>query len=105
MFCFTTACVLIYCPSVAGREPHAHLLPLLAIPHPASLRHFVNYFVPLSERMFDLHQKADAEGRANEAKMWDVLIGQIWTGLAGYCWGTRDLTQVRLHTCASFPIY
>ena len=55
--------------------------------------------------MFDLHQKADAEGRANEAKMWDVLIGQIWTGLAGYCWGTRDLTQVRLHTCASFPIY
>ncbi|KAF8515453.1 NUC173-domain-containing protein [Gautieria morchelliformis] len=77
----------------AGREPHAHLLPLLAIPHPAPLGHFVAYFVPLSERMFDLHQKADAEGRANEAKMWDVLIAQIWTGLVGYCWGTRDLTQ------------
>ncbi|KAF8586684.1 NUC173-domain-containing protein [Ramaria rubella] len=78
---------------IAGREPHAHLLPLLVVSHPAPLDHFVGYFVPLSERMFDLHQKADAEGRANEAKMWDVLIGQVWTGLVGYCWGTRDLSK------------
>jgi Ribosomal RNA-processing protein 12, HEAT repeats len=89
-------CILKFLSS-PGREPHAHLLPLLPIPHPAPLGHFVEYFVPLSERMFDLHQKADAERRANEAKMWDVLLGQIWTGLVGYCWGTRDLIQVRLY--------
>ncbi|KIJ49356.1 hypothetical protein M422DRAFT_59161 [Sphaerobolus stellatus SS14] len=77
----------------AGAEPHAYLLPLLVIPHPSPLTHFVNYFVPLSERMFDLNQTADVEGRANEAKMWDVLIGQIWTGLVGYCYNTRDLPE------------
>lgn len=46
--------------------------------------------------MFDLYQKAETEGRANEAKMWDVLIGQIWAGLVGYCYNTRDLPEVRL---------
>ncbi|KAF8650444.1 hypothetical protein AX16_005247 [Volvariella volvacea WC 439] len=77
----------------AGLEPRAFLLPLLAKPHPSPLSHFVSYFVPLSERMFDAQQKAEADGRASEAKVWEVLITQIWSGLSGYCHGTRDLKQ------------
>ncbi|KAI0332309.1 NUC173-domain-containing protein [Cubamyces sp. BRFM 1775] len=77
----------------AGREPRAFLLPLLAQPHPSPLAHFVSYFVPLTERMFDLHTTAEAEGRQSEAKVWSVLVEQIWMGLPGYCWGTVDLKQ------------
>jgi ribosomal RNA-processing protein 12 len=79
----------------AGREPRAFLLPLLAQPHPAPLAHFVGYFVPLSERMFDLQAAADAAGRAAEAKLWAVLIGQIWAGLPGYCAAAPDIAEVR----------
>ncbi|THU95393.1 ribosomal RNA-processing protein 12 [Dendrothele bispora CBS 962.96] len=75
----------------ASREPRAFLLPLLAQPHPSPLSHFVSYFVPLSERMFDLQQKADQEGRESEAKLWSVLVAQIWTGFFAYCHGTTDL--------------
>ncbi|EIW63581.1 NUC173-domain-containing protein [Trametes versicolor FP-101664 SS1] len=77
----------------AGREPRAYLLPLLAQPHSSPLGHFVNYFVPLTERMFDLQTTAEAEGRQSEAKVWSVLVEQIWMGLPGYCWGTVDLKQ------------
>ncbi|KII92412.1 hypothetical protein PLICRDRAFT_172507 [Plicaturopsis crispa FD-325 SS-3] len=77
----------------AGREPRAFLLPLLAQPHPAPLGHFVSYFVPLSERMFDLQQKAETEGRQSEAKVWSVLVAQIWTGFSGYCYATADLKE------------
>lgn len=45
--------------------------------------------------MFDLQQKADNEGRQSEAKVWSVLVAQIWTGLAGYCHATLDLSEVR----------
>ncbi|KAF7428290.1 hypothetical protein PC9H_007511 [Pleurotus ostreatus] len=77
----------------AGREPRAYILPLLAQPHPSPLGHFVSYFVPLSERMFDLQQKAETEGRQSEAKVWSVLVSQIWSGLAGYCHASVDLPQ------------
>ncbi|PIL36261.1 hypothetical protein GSI_01923 [Ganoderma sinense ZZ0214-1] len=77
----------------AGREPRAFLLPLLAQPHPSPLGHFLAYFVPLTERMFDLQSTAESEGRQSEAKVWRVLIEQIWVGLPGYCWGTPDLKQ------------
>ncbi|EPQ57690.1 hypothetical protein GLOTRDRAFT_37808 [Gloeophyllum trabeum ATCC 11539] len=77
----------------AGREPRAFLLPLLAHPHPSPLAHFVAYFVPLSERMFDYQQRAEGEGRAAEAKLWSVLVAQVWAGLVGYCWGTVDLRE------------
>ncbi|KAF7306090.1 rRNA processing protein [Mycena chlorophos] len=76
-----------------GREPRAYLLPLLPQPHPSPLAHFVSYFVPLSERMFALQQAAEAEDRQSQAKLWSVLIGQIWTGLVGYCYATSDLKQ------------
>ncbi|KAI9509733.1 NUC173-domain-containing protein [Russula earlei] len=77
----------------AGREPRAFLLPLLAQPHPSPLRHFVSYFVPLSERMFNLKQKAESESRPSEAKMWAVLISQVWAGLPGYCWAKADTEE------------
>ncbi|KAJ7200710.1 armadillo-type protein [Mycena rebaudengoi] len=76
-----------------GREPRAYLLPLLSQPHPSPLSHFVSYFVPLSERMFGLQQTAEAEDRQSQAKLWSVLIAQIWTGLIGYCWATPDLKE------------
>jgi ribosomal RNA-processing protein 12 len=78
----------------AGGEPRAYLLPLLTQPHPSPLGHFISYFVPLSERMFDLQQAAESEGRASEAKVWSVLIGQIWAGLVGYCHAPIDLKEV-----------
>lgn len=45
--------------------------------------------------MFELQQTAEMEDRQAEAKMWSVLIGQIWAGLSGYCIGTADLKGVR----------
>ncbi|KAI0051816.1 NUC173-domain-containing protein [Auriscalpium vulgare] len=75
----------------AGLDPRAFLLPMLAQPHPSPLGHFLSYFVPLSERMFNLQEKAGEEGRASESKVWAVLIAQIWAGLPGYCWGCADL--------------
>ncbi|GLB37646.1 putative NUC173-domain-containing protein [Lyophyllum shimeji] len=77
----------------AGREPRAYLLPLLPQPHPSPLSHFISYFVPLSERMFDLQTTAEAENRPSEAKVWSVLVAQIWTGFVGYCHGTPDLKE------------
>jgi ribosomal RNA-processing protein 12 len=80
----------------AGREPRAFLLPLLAQPHPSPLRHFVSYFVPLSERMFNLQQNAESENRQSEAKVWAVLIAQIWAGLPGCCWSKADTQEVAM---------
>lgn len=45
--------------------------------------------------MFDLQQAAESNGRQSEAKVWSVLVAQIWTGLAGYCYATADLKEVR----------
>lgn len=77
----------------AGREPRAFLLPLLMQPHPSLLQHFVSYFVPLSERMFNLQQNSESENRQSEAKLWTVLIAQIWAGLPGYCWAKADTQE------------
>ena len=32
----------------------------------------------------------------SEAKVWRVLVEQIWVGLPGYCWGTIDLKEVTM---------
>ncbi|KAG6903066.1 hypothetical protein C0995_006253 [Termitomyces sp. Mi166 len=77
----------------AGKEPRAFLLPLLTQSHPSPLGHFVSYFVPLSERMFDLQSNAEAEDRPSEAKVWSVLVAQIWSGFAGYCHTPPDLKE------------
>lgn len=78
----------------SGKEPRAFLLPMLSQAHSSPLSHFVAYFVPLTEHMFDLQQTAEAEGRQSEAKVWSVLVDQIWSGLHGYCYGTLDLKTV-----------
>ncbi|KZV69917.1 NUC173-domain-containing protein [Peniophora sp. CONT] len=75
----------------AGRSPRAYLLPLLTSPHPSPLSHFLSYFVPLSERMFNYQQEAEDAGRSAEAKMWGVLVAQIWAGLPAYCFAPGDL--------------
>ncbi len=92
--------LMFYVSRDAGNEPRAYLLPLLAQPHPSPLSHFVDYFVPLSERMFDLEQKAETEGRQSESKVWHVLVAQTWAGFSGYCHGTPDLDQVISRTDA-----
>ena len=69
-------------------------MPLLAQPHPSLLQHFVSYFVPLSEHMFNLQQNSESENRQSEAKLWTVLIAQIWAGLPGYCWAKADTQEV-----------
>ena len=68
---------------------------MLAQPHPSPLGHFVSYFVPLSERMFNLQSKAETDGRQSEVKVWNVLISQVWVGFAGYCHAPPDLKTVR----------
>jgi ribosomal RNA-processing protein 12 len=73
------------------KEAHAYLLPLLAspasTPHPTSLQQFIEYFVPLSERMFEYKLSAETTGGDKggaEVKMWNVLIGQVWSCFAGF---------------------
>jgi len=88
-----------------GEEPKAFLLPLLSQSHPSPLAHFIRYFVPLSEKMFDLQQTAESSGRQSEAKVWNVLMGQVWSGLVGYCWGTPDLKEVCASLEESHAIY
>lgn len=75
----------------AGSEPRAFLLPMISQPHPSPLSHFLSYFVPLSERMYNFQKKAEAEGRPAEAKVWSVLVSQVWTGFAGYCHASPDV--------------
>ncbi|KAG6850944.1 hypothetical protein H0H93_005813 [Arthromyces matolae] len=77
----------------SGKEPRAFLLPLLVQPHPSPLNHFVSYFVPLSERLFDLQATAEAEDRPSEAKVWNVIVAQIWSGFVGYCHTPPDLKE------------
>jgi len=44
--------------------------------------------------MFNLQQKAEAENRPSEAKVWSVLVAQVWAGFAGYCHAPMDLKEV-----------
>jgi ribosomal RNA-processing protein 12 len=44
--------------------------------------------------MFNLQQNAESESRQSEAKVWTVLIAQIWAGLPGYCWPKADTQEV-----------
>ncbi|KDN35834.1 hypothetical protein RSAG8_11268, partial [Rhizoctonia solani AG-8 WAC10335] len=75
------------------RDGRAYLLPLLAdnlVPRTANLRHFVSYFVPLSEKLFELQSATDKEG---ERKIWEVCINQVWNCFRGYCTGLAGLQE------------
>ncbi|KAL7421785.1 pre-rRNA processing protein [Cryptotrichosporon argae] len=84
-------------PDASGRAPRpgrAHLLPLIRTRTTNdSLAFFTNYFRPLSERVFERKVAADEAGRAAEAKVWDVIVGQIWDCLPGFCEMPRDLKE------------
>ncbi|KAG8934740.1 hypothetical protein FRC02_009321 [Tulasnella sp. 418] len=74
-------------------EGRAFLLPLLGnrITN-TTLGHFVQYFVPLSEKLFDLHSTAEENNKMVEAKIWEACIDQVWACLKGYCEAPTDLT-------------
>lgn len=83
---------------VQGR---AWLLPLLrARITNTTLKHFVDYFVPLSEQLYN--KKVEAQGRGKtsevEAKVFEALVEQVWALLPGYCDLPVDLAQVRNHS-------
>ncbi|WVQ84214.1 hypothetical protein IAT38_006365 [Cryptococcus sp. DSM 104549] len=72
----------------------AHLLPLIrARATNDSLLFFATYFRPLSERLFERKVASEAAGRGTEAKVWEVIVSQIWDCFAGFCEMPRDLAQ------------
>ncbi|EJT97410.1 NUC173-domain-containing protein [Dacryopinax primogenitus] len=71
---------------LAVDEGRAYLLPLLrSRVTNASLGHFVQYFVLLSERLFNVQAKAEEDGKAVEAKVYGALVEQIWACFPAYC--------------------
>ncbi|RSH79233.1 uncharacterized protein EHS24_001272 [Apiotrichum porosum] len=82
-------------PDGTGRTPQpgrAHLLPLIrARTTNDSLAFFANYFRPLSERLFERKVAAEDADKVAEAKIWEVIVGQIWDCLPGFCEMPRDL--------------
>lgn len=72
----------------------AWLLPLLkpSITN-TQLGHFKSYFVPLSAEMFTKAEKARANDKGMEGKVWETLVGQIWGLLPGYCEFPTDLVE------------
>lgn len=56
-----------------SRDGRAYLLPLLAAnlsPRTSDIRHFVSYFVPLSEKLFELQTSAEKEGERKVPIFW-----------------------------------
>lgn len=80
--------------SVDGRG-RAYLLPLL-IEHitNTSLQHFIDYFVPLSESLFELRSQAENAGKMVEVKIWEACIEQVWSCFKGYCEACVDVPTV-----------
>ena len=69
------------------------------------LKHFTDYFVPLSERMFGKFREAESmsetavgeseKKRAGiEAKVYEAIVQQIWALFPGYCDLPTDLSEV-----------
>lgn len=89
-------------PKNKANEGRAFLLPLLAS-HVTNTRlsHFTSHFLPLSEKLFDLKLKADADGKAQESKVWQVLTSQVWACFKGYCDLTVDLQEVGNSFCTA----
>ncbi|KAL1408080.1 pre-rRNA processing protein [Vanrija albida] len=84
-------------PDASGRTPQpgrAHLLPLIrSRTTNDSLAFFADYFRPLSERIFERKVAAEDADKAAEAKIWEVIVGQIWDCLPGFCEMPRDLKE------------
>ncbi|EPQ26335.1 uncharacterized protein PFL1_05983 [Pseudozyma flocculosa PF-1] len=68
-----------------GGNGRAWLLPLMRnkITN-AELSHFTQFFVPLSERLFNKRAEVQQE-RPVEAKMWEALTEQVWACFPSYC--------------------
>ncbi len=49
--------------------------------------------MPVSERLFERKVSAEQGGRAGEAKVWEVVIGQIWDCLPGFFDLARDTRE------------
>jgi ribosomal RNA-processing protein 12 len=77
--------------ALLSSPPNAYLLPLIPPNHPTPLSHFVQYFIPLSESLWELAEKSDKEA---EKKVYRVLIDQIWATFPSYCWDCYDLQEV-----------
>lgn len=75
-------------------KARAWLLPLLK-PSITNTRlgHFKEYFVPLSAFLFGKAELARASEKGMEAKVWETLVGQIWSLLSGYCEFPTDLVE------------
>lgn len=48
----------------------------------------------MSERVFTRKIAAEEKGKEAEAKIWDVIVGQIWDCFPGFCEMPRDLKAV-----------
>lgn len=75
----------------ASVQPNAYLLPLIPSLHFTPLSHFVTYFIPLSESLWELAEKSEKEA---EKKVYRVLMEQIWNAFASYCRGCWDIREV-----------
>lgn len=91
-----------------GKTPspgRAYLLPLIRTRTTNdSLLFFATYFRPLSERLFGKKVAAADGGRMGEAKVWDVIVGQVWDCFPGFCEMPRDLVEVSLTHYSLFPV-
>jgi ribosomal RNA-processing protein 12 len=47
----------------------------------------------MSERIFGRKVVAEGAGKAAEAKIWEVIVGQIWDCFPGFCEMPRDLKE------------
>ncbi|WVQ73553.1 hypothetical protein IAR50_003131 [Cryptococcus sp. DSM 104548] len=84
-------------PDASGVPPQpgrAHLLPLIR-QHTTndSLAFFSTYFRPLSERLFNRKVAASDARREGEAKVWEVVVSQIWDCFPGFCEMPRDMPE------------
>ncbi|ODN76332.1 ribosomal RNA-processing protein 12 [Cryptococcus wingfieldii CBS 7118] len=84
-------------PDASGVPPQpgrAHLLPLIRH-HTTndSLSFFSTFFRPLSERLFNRKVAASDARREGEAKVWEVVVSQIWDCFPGFCEMPRDMGE------------
>lgn len=76
--------------AASSTQPNAYLLPLIPSQHPTPLSHFVSYFIPLSESLWELAQNSEKEA---EQKVYRVLMDQVWAMFPSYCAGCWDTCQ------------